>query len=79
MAQQTFTVTTGQWFDEPAGISAAHDFKVGDAVKVHPACDAWMQGLRHGDVVSAGPKRIRVFFPQHNVHRVFSGANLEHT
>jgi hypothetical protein len=36
------------------------DFKVGDAVRFHPATDAWMQGDTGGYVVKVGRSLVHV-------------------
>lgn len=50
------------------------EFLHGDHVRIHPACDAWMQGDKTGTVVTVGTKwvhvkcfwsgRVRKFFPR---------------
>lgn len=36
------------------------DFRVGDAIEMHPATDAWMMGLRFGEVVKVGRTKVSV-------------------
>lgn len=38
----------------------ASEFKNGQIVHVHPGCDAWMQGDRHGVVAAVGRKYVTV-------------------
>lgn len=53
-------------------------FKVGQKVKVHPATDAFMQGLTYGEVTHVGRKWITVAWTMNKVHtRKFSAGYLE--
>ena len=36
------------------------DFKAGDRIRIHPACDLFMMGETHATVVSVGRKWIRI-------------------
>lgn len=53
------------------------DFRTGDGVAIHPACDCWMQGDKSGTVISVGRKlvKVRLFWSQRV--RKFNPQNLE--
>ena len=48
---------TPEWFDAPGSIE---DYRVGDRVELHPGTDAWMMGMRFGNVVKVGRKLIHI-------------------
>ena len=37
-----------------------YDFRVGDRVELHPACDLWMMGARFGEVIKLTTRGVRV-------------------
>lgn len=46
------------------------NFRKGDRVELHPATDAWMRGLRYGDVVAIGKAFLRIKMDRGGVLRV---------
>jgi hypothetical protein len=52
------------------------DLKKGDRVKIHPATDAWMRGLRFGVVVTVGRKWVKVVFREHAITQKFAPENI---
>lgn len=59
----------------------ASDFKAGDRVELHPACDLWMRGARFGTVKHV-TRMGKVFvaldaFPMRTPHQ-FTAENLTH-
>lgn len=43
------------------------DFRAGDYVQLHPACNLWMQGARYVDILKVGRKYLTVRRPDEGV------------
>jgi hypothetical protein len=50
--------------------------KVGDTVKIHPACNWFMQGVKYGEVTKIGNKYVHVKAIGFNSTRKFSDTTL---
>lgn len=52
------------------------DFAIGQRVATHPATGAFMKGMRYGEVIGVGPKRVKVRMDQGGRVTFFSPALL---
>lgn len=51
-------------------------YKVGNRVEIHPACDCWMQGDRFGKIVEMGKFYIYVKMDRSKLTRRFTSEKI---